>query len=503
MKWLPAVLLLLAPQEASTLRAAWGTVRTVDPALAVDPQDVRVADLLFDGLGGAEAKVEGAVVTFKLPDRKWSDGRPVTAADYRFAWRRCLDPSLGSPWAFRFRHIKNALAWHEAEAVSARLLLYENEGPAGRAEVIALAARVATTRHLTMFRDALEVEKDEKLAKALEEAFSAAGRREELHISDVAIEAVDARTLRVTLEKPHPGFAELAATTPFRPVPEHVVTAKRDQWTHPGSLVTCGAFGVEKWNRQGLILTRLLAGEGVATLSLLASDLPAEVWPLYERGTVDWIDRSLVPPDKIEALAAAGEIRAAPGPAVMHLRLHPAAKAGLRRAVALGIDRAPIAKKVGPGSEEARTLMGGAEWPARDLAAAVTALAADFPDLKVPKLRLLLWKDPVAEEAARSVREQLESALAVSIRLDVRERVPYRAALLAQEYDLALSSFAPEAGDPAGILDSLQGGRAGGEKSQLDSMLAVPLVREGEWFAAKPRVIAKPGDPLNKVTLKK
>ena len=503
MKWIPAVVLLLAPQEASTLRVAWGTVRTVDPALAIEPQDVRVADLLFDGLAGAEAKVEGAVVTFKLPDRKWSDGRPVKASDYRFAWLRCLDVSTGSPWAFRFRHIKNSRAWHESQVLSAQILLYENGGPTERTEIVEMTAKSGTRKHAAALGSEVAGEKDETIRTKIGEAVALATKREDVTEDSVGVAAVDARTLRVTLESPQAGFPELAATTPFRPVPEHVVTAKRDQWTHPGSVVTCGAFGVEKWTRQGLILNRVLAGEGVAALSLLSSDLPGEAWPLYERGAVDWIDRSLVPPEKVEALVAAGEIRAAPGPTLLHLRLHPEMKTGLRRAVALGIDRAPIAKKVGPGSEEARTLAGGAEWPARDLAAAVTALAADYPDLKVPKLRLLLWKDAVVEEVARSIREQLETALAVSIRLDTRERIPYTVALSSQDYDLALGSFAPEAGHPMGIVDLLQGGREGGEKRLLESLLAVPLVREGDWFAAKPHVIAKPGVPLTKVVLKK
>ncbi|HKS16101.1 MAG TPA: ABC transporter substrate-binding protein [Planctomycetota bacterium] len=502
MKWLPLVALLLTPQEGPTLNAAWGTIRTVDPALAVTPQDIRVVEALFDGLAGAEAKVEGAVVTFKLADRKWSDGRPVTASDYRFAWIRCLDPNTGSPWAFRFRHIKNARAWHEAEALAGRLLQYESEGPAGRLEIANAVKASGTKRHLAAVQAAMRVEKNDEQLAALVVTTLQLKDRADVDVSSVGIKAVDARTLRVTLEIPHPGFPQLAATSPFRPVPEHVVAAKRDQWMHPGNLATCGVFGVEKWTRQGLVLGRLLAGEGVARISLVSSDLTGEVWPLYERGAVEWIDRAFVPLEKIEALATAGEIRAVAGPGVIFLRSKLELKPGLRRAIALSMDRAPLAKKAGPGSEETRSLAGGGEAPARDLVAALTALAAEFPDLKVPRLRLLVWKDPVTEDLARAVRDQLEESLALSIRIDLREGQPYQAAVLAGDYDLALASFAPEAGDPAGVLDLFPEGRTVGEKSLLESALAVPLVREGEWFAAKPQVKAKPGDPLSKVALK-
>ena len=503
MKWMALALLVLVPQEESTLRVAWGTVRTVDPALAILPQDVRVTEALFEGLGLTAAKTDGAVVTFTLPDLKWTDGRPVTASDYRFAWMRCLDPATGSPWAFRFRHIKNARAWHEAEALSGRLLLYESEGPAGRAEIVRAAKEMGSKRHAGAMREAIAVEKDERLKAGLEESLEAAGRREDLAGSAVGIRAVNARTLEVTLESPRAGFAQLASTSPFLPVPEHVVKARRDQWTHPDTLVTCGEYKLERWTRDGLVLARSGAGDGPARVAFATADRAADAWTLYERGVVDWLDRSLVPPEKLEALAASGELRSAPGAAVSFLRLSDKVKPGLRRAIALGIDRAALAKRAGPGSVETRSLAGSAEGPARDLVAAMAALAGEFPDLKLPRLRLLVWKDPAAEELARAVREQVEEALAVSVRIDLREGPPYRDAIAAGDFDLALTTFAPEAGDPAGVLDLFAEGRAAGEKPLLESALAVPLVREGEWFVAKPRVQAKWGMPLSDVRLTK
>ncbi|HTF58070.1 MAG TPA: ABC transporter substrate-binding protein [Planctomycetota bacterium] len=501
MKRIALVLLILAPQEAEPLRIVWPSVRTVDPALASDPSEVRLAEALFDGL--SEAKVEGAVVTFALPDRKWSDGRPVTAGDYRFAWLRCLQPSTGSPWAFRFRHIRNARAFHDAARLADRLLLYESEGPSGRAEIARLAKESGSKRHARGLKEAAGQEKDGALKAALEEALGAAEKREDLGDASVGIEAVDARTLRVTLEAPRPGFPELAATTPFLPVPEHVVRERREKWTHSQNLVTCGAYRLERWVRDEIVLVRAGAGEGPGRISIRLRDRITEGWALYERGEVDWIDASLVPPEKVESLVAAGEIRTAPGPAVMFLRFSASVKPGLRRAVALAIDRDALAKKAGPGAAESRTLTGAAEAPARDLAAALTALAAEFPDLKPPRIRLLTWKGGVAETAGRALREQLEEALALAVRLDLREGVAYVEGMTAGDYDLAIVAFAPEAGDPSGALDLLPEGRALGEKKVLEAGLAVPLLREGPWFAAKPRVQAKPGTPLSRVGLKK
>jgi oligopeptide transport system substrate-binding protein len=67
----------------------------------------------FDSSGGA-TDVTGAAAesysvssdnltyTFKLRKSNWSDGQPVTAKDFVYAWKRILDPSLAAPYADPF-----------------------------------------------------------------------------------------------------------------------------------------------------------------------------------------------------------------------------------------------------------------------------------------------------------------------------------------------------------------------------------------------------------------
>lgn len=52
---------------------------------------------------------DGKVYTFKLrKDDVWSDGSPVTAGDFVFAWRRVVDPKTGSEYASMAFPVLNA-----------------------------------------------------------------------------------------------------------------------------------------------------------------------------------------------------------------------------------------------------------------------------------------------------------------------------------------------------------------------------------------------------------
>lgn len=77
--------------------------------------------------------------TFWLrPDALWSDGRPVTAHDFVFAWRTVVDPQTASPYAFLLYAVKNGEAVNSGKmppealgvrAVDDRTLEVEFENP--------------------------------------------------------------------------------------------------------------------------------------------------------------------------------------------------------------------------------------------------------------------------------------------------------------------------------------------------------------------------------------
>jgi oligopeptide transport system substrate-binding protein len=97
-------------------------IPSLDSVLATDQVSFIVLNNIMEGLyrldkdnkptpGMAEShevSEDGKVYTFKLRDAKWSNGDPVTAHDFVYAWRKALDPNTGAEYAYIMYDIKNA-----------------------------------------------------------------------------------------------------------------------------------------------------------------------------------------------------------------------------------------------------------------------------------------------------------------------------------------------------------------------------------------------------------
>ncbi|HVA94519.1 MAG TPA: peptide ABC transporter substrate-binding protein [Candidatus Dormibacteraeota bacterium] len=112
----------LASEQVLT-RQLGADPRTLDPSLATDVVGMDVLEDLFEGLvslsedgnlipGVAtswETSADGKTWTFHLrQNAKWSNGQPVTANDFVYAWRREVDPNTGSEYAQALAPIENA-----------------------------------------------------------------------------------------------------------------------------------------------------------------------------------------------------------------------------------------------------------------------------------------------------------------------------------------------------------------------------------------------------------
>lgn len=88
---------------------------TLDPGLNSGVDGSLVLNHMYEGLmvernnefvpAAAESYTvseDGKVYTFHLKDAKWSDGVPVRAQDFEFAWKRALDPAVASSYSWIF-----------------------------------------------------------------------------------------------------------------------------------------------------------------------------------------------------------------------------------------------------------------------------------------------------------------------------------------------------------------------------------------------------------------
>ncbi|MDJ1155719.1 peptide ABC transporter substrate-binding protein [Macrococcus caseolyticus] len=99
-------------------------IPTLDSSLATDAVAFNVFFQVMEGLytldkndkaipavaeGKPEKSKDGKTWTIKLrKDAKWSNGDPVTAKDFVFAWRRTLDPKTASEYSYIMMDLKNA-----------------------------------------------------------------------------------------------------------------------------------------------------------------------------------------------------------------------------------------------------------------------------------------------------------------------------------------------------------------------------------------------------------
>ena len=130
--------------------------RTLEPNMGGDVFSDCVITQLFSGLVELSSEMEvlpdvaqswevlegGRRYVFRLRDDvRWSDGVPVTAGDFEYAWKRVLNPVAGSLWANLLYDVKGARAFHQGgasdpdsvgvRALDESTLLVELEEPTG------------------------------------------------------------------------------------------------------------------------------------------------------------------------------------------------------------------------------------------------------------------------------------------------------------------------------------------------------------------------------------
>ncbi len=126
------------PPAPHALRMDWFCFPlSFDPAMSMAIYNVAIMSQLYSGLTRFTPELDvvpevaqrwevldsGQRYVFHLRDDwLWSDGEPLTAGDFEFAWKRMADPATGAPTAIWTSFFKGARAFHQGQVTDSSLV---------------------------------------------------------------------------------------------------------------------------------------------------------------------------------------------------------------------------------------------------------------------------------------------------------------------------------------------------------------------------------------------
>lgn len=427
----------------------------LDPHIISSHQDFNIVMSLFEGLVQYDAKTaepvaagaerwetsaDGLTWTFHLrKEAKWSDGNPVTAHDYVYAYRRILSPTLGAEYASMLYVLKNG-----EELYSQKI-----SDPA-----------------------------------------------------QLGAKATDDHTLVLTLARPTPYLLTMLCHSSWYPVPKGTIEkhGKSDQrgnpWTRQGNLVGNGYFTLAEWKaNQHIRVERSETYWDKANVKLKAAVFyPIESADAEERSfrSGQLHVTSTLPISKIAVYEkdSSGFFKPSPMLATYFFRFNvnvpPLNDARVRRALSMAIDRDAIVRDVTKGGQ----LAAGNLCPpdvagftaktkiATDVAAAKKLLAeAGFPDGKgFPKIELLFNTNEGHRQIAEAIQQMWKRNLGVDIGLYNQEAKVWNDSMRTLNYQIARFAWVGDYLDPSTFLDLMGSdngnNQTGWKNAEYDKLLA-------------------------------
>jgi oligopeptide transport system substrate-binding protein len=365
----------------------------MDPGITSDSVSIDVIMHIFEALVSQDANGniqpavaqswdlsdDGLTYTFHLRQGPvWSDGKPVTAQDFEWAWKRNIDPKTASDYATSLYPVKNG------EAI--------NNG--------------------------------------------------KMDPSQLGVKAIDDQTLVVTLEKPAAYFLTLASTWTLMPLRADVVTQWGDKWVEADHIVTNGPYLMKEWTHdQQIVLEANPNYWGPkpqiqrAIFKIFPDGAEDQALAAYEAGELDTFGTILnIPPQQVDRVKADPSLgymtydESGTYFVTVNNRKEYLHDPRVRKALGMSVERQTIISDVlrntwlpaytlqAPGIKGRNPDL----WPKEDLQAARQMLAdAGFPDGKgMPALSYAYNTNVVHKLVAEYLQQRWQSALGLTINLN-------------------------------------------------------------------------------------
>lgn len=405
----------------------------LDPHVINSLQDFNIVLALFEGLtsyhpqevtavpGVArrwESSPDARTWTFHLrEDAKWSNGDPLTAHDFVYAYRRMLSPKMASEYAYMLFPLRGAEAYLSGQTTD---------------------------------------------------------------FSTVGVEVPDDHTLRLHLHHPVPYLPDLVAHSSWFPVHQATIEAhgamdqRGSRWTRPGNLVGNGPFRLTAWKpNQFISVTRTPTYWDADKIHLNE----IRFYPIESTASEEAAFRSGqlhlttgVPIDKLAAYRT--------DPAMnqflhqhtilatyyyrFNVRKPPLDDVRVRRALSLAIDREQLVSKVTLGGQvPARNLTppGIADYVAGDLISGDAAearrllAAAGFPEGKgFPAMEILFNTSDGHRRIAEAIQQMWQQELGIDVGLYNQEARVQSDSMREGNYTIARMAWVGDYLDPSTFL---------------------------------------------------
>lgn len=383
---------------------------------------------------------DGKTYTFKLREQaKWSNGDPVTAGDFVYAWTEMLKPETASPAAFLAYDIVGAQAFNEGK---------------GSAE-------------------------------------------------DLGIKALDDHTLEVKLANPSVAFLNIITNPNFAPVNKKVAQANPKWHTEAATFVGNGPFALKEWNHaKNLVFVKNPNYWDASSVKVdkvefaMVSDLNTS-FQMYRTGELDAIP-SPIPASMYDKVKNNKDFHQAPTAGSYFFRLHtkmpPFQNKNIRKAFALAINQADVANYVvkqgrlpaygfvspgftGPDGKDFRAESG--DLLKTNVKEAKALLAKGMEEEKyqtLPEVTLSYINDPTDKRIAETIQNMIKQNLGVTIKIQSLERKVFFAKQRGLELQFSRSSFLNDYADPYNSLESFTTGsssnRTAWSNANYDELLA-------------------------------
>jgi oligopeptide transport system substrate-binding protein len=361
---------------------------TLDWSLATDNVSITIIENLMEGLTAFDDQLQpkpavasrwdvspdGMTYTFHLRnDVRWTDGRPVTAQDFEYGWKRLLNPATGAEYAYFLYDLVNAYEYNSGRLTDA---------------------------------------------------------------SQVGVMAVDDMTLRVRLKKPIVYFPSITAFVVTFPQRRDLVERYGRRWTDPGRLVTNGPFTLADWRHEYKVVLRANPAyawgrPSIDEVRMYVINDRSTALTLYETGDLDLVP---LPPEAIPFYERSPEFARVPilrgyyyG---FNVTTPPFTDARVRQAFALAIDKSEFPSLLKGGELPTNSWIPAGMFAynpgiglAYDPAAARAKLAeAGYPDGRgFPAVTAAYNTDPVNTLIAENLQAQWKRTLGVTIAVDNQE----------------------------------------------------------------------------------